>query len=87
MKGDGVKVNRNAQSSDLAINLQNFVQQLQKFAKGVPNHWGVPNHCDTAPTPYVQDAIFNPPDPYIGSTTVLPDIQTKRIHVSRLENT
>ena len=41
MKGDGVKVKRNAHSSDLVYNLQNFVQQLQKFTEGVPNH------CDT----------------------------------------
>ena len=31
------------------------------------------HYCGAAPIPYVQDAILNLPDPYIGSTTVLPD--------------
>ena len=34
MKGDGIKVNGNTQNSDLAINQQNLVRKLQKFAKG-----------------------------------------------------
>ena len=48
MEGVGVKVSRNAQSSDLVIE-QNFAYSLQKFAEGVPNH------CDTA------FATTNPP--------------------------
>ena len=35
MKGDGVKVNRNMNSSDLVLCVQNFVQQVQKFANRV----------------------------------------------------
>ena len=40
MKRDGVKVSRNAQSSDLAINAQNLYVNCKNLLR-------VPNHCDS----------------------------------------
>ena len=37
MEDVGIKMSRNAQSSDIAIKEQNL-GELKKFAKGVPNH-------------------------------------------------
>ena len=33
-KGDGIKVNRNAYSTDLVVCVENFVQKLQNLQKG-----------------------------------------------------
>ena len=39
------KLNRNAHSTELALDLQNFVQQ--RFVQGIPNDPGVLYHSDT----------------------------------------
>ena len=51
MEGDGVKVSRNAQRSDLAFNEQYFAHYLQNLLVGyqITGGGGVPNHCDTGP--------------------------------------
>ena len=74
-KGNG----GNAPNSVLAINEQSFVRKLQKFARGVPNHWGMPNHCGTATWTHPRKSVTNFRGKFTRMATRMNATQKKRI--------